>query len=280
MSRTTTRTTGAPTSVLSRAIPVADLKDEYVKMAIYGRNRVGKTTLACQFPKPLLLIGCEPTETGGASSVTQVPGVMFLRIDNTKDLLTLAAELGQKITPFKTVVVDSATSIQDIVLKEILDLPEIPNMLSWGTATMKDYQKRSEKTREVLRPFLNLKCHTVITAKEKDHNPPKDEPEIVRGVQLESFFSVDLGGQTAGWLQDACGSVCQLIMVKETTTKVVKVGSKSVQSEIETGRIIRRLRTQRHPNYESGLRSAYPEKVPEFIDEPTFDKIYAIIRGK
>lgn len=285
-------------SILSEAIPVSQLADDYIKMVIYGGNRTGKSTVACQFPKPALLVSFEPNKTGGARSVTKVDGVEYLRItatgDNprapygTKKAMMLCQEL-RGHNAFKTVIVDSATSLQDIILQELLGLDSIPEMLSWGQVSQDIYRQRSEKTREALRPFLNLDCHVVVTAKERDHNPPKEERnKIIRGPQSESFFAADLGGATVGWLHDACDYIGRLYIERETkvVTNKIKLGNevKETSEEVETGRVVRRLRTMLHPNYAAGIRSADPQLVPEYITGETPQQLYsdlmAVIQGK
>lgn len=266
-------------SVLSEAIPIEDVNDEFLQMVVYGGNRVGKTTLACTFPKPLLLVAMEPNRTGGAMSVRKVPGVTYLRLSEKDKIVRLAVEL-KSDNHFKTIVLDSATSLQDIVLKEILDLPALPEILAWGTVSMEQYRHRSEQTREVLRPFLNLQKHVVILGKEKDHNRDKERPAILDGFQQESFIATDLGGATAGWLHDACDYVCRLSIEKVLVEKVLKLNTKdSVKQMVDTGKTIRKLRTTLHPNFAAGFRAASREKIPEFIDEPTFEKIYAVIKA-
>ena len=270
-------------SVLSRAVPVSSLVEQWIKLTIYGQNRVGKTTLACDFPKPLLLISFEPNRTGGAMSVRKIPGVTYLQITSSHDALSLAAELRTDKT-FKTHVLDTATSLQDIILQELLNLPAVPEQLNWGTVSMDAYRQRSEKTKETLRPFLNLPAHTIICAKEKDHNPPKeDRNKITRGMQLESFIASDLGGATVGWLHDACDYIGRLYLAKEVIVKEFKskVGKEEIitTSEEETGRIVRRLRTMYHPNFAAGFRSADPSNVPDHIEDPSYERISAVIKG-
>lgn len=281
--KSTTPSTAARTktgTLLDDAVDATDLPDGHVSVVIYGQNRVGKTTLACQFPKPLLLVDVEPTAAGGSRSIKGQAGIKVLNLSGLKTtdkLVRLGRELKEHC-PFKTVVVDSATSVQDLVLQEILGLDKLPEMLNWGLATLKDYQKRSEKTREILRLFLDLPCDKVITAKEKDHNPPKEgKPEIVQGVQQESFFSVGLGGETAGWLQDTCTGICQLVIQKELAEQEYEVNGKTKKRMAETGKNIRRLRLKYHPNYAAGVRSPKPDEVPEFIDNPTYDKLRAVL---
>lgn len=294
-------------SILGTAIPVADLREDWIKICLYGRNRVGKTTLACCFPKPLLLVSFEPSETGGAMSVTKVPGVSYLRISNkalinpvtrTKEkiwgsqkALMLAAELRHN-NPYKTVVVDTATSYQDLILQEIMGLSDVPEMLSWGMVSEEQYRDRSSKTREALRPFLDLTCNVVVCAQEKDHNPPKDrsQSKLTRGMQLDSFFAADLGGATVKWLHDACGYIGQLYEDEVTETKTVSTGVKGPDGKYQTytetvgtGKRVRRLRTMYHPNFAAGFRSATPDAVPEYIDGATpqqmYDRMMMVIRG-
>lgn len=291
--------------ILGTAIPATQLKELYIKLCLYGRNRVGKTTLACQFPKPLLLISFEPSETGGAISVSQMEGVHYIRVASkplidpktkkleavagSKKALTLANEL-HAYNPFATVVVDTATSFQDIILQELMGLSKIPEMLSWGLVSEEQYRDRSSKTREALRPFLDLPCHVVICAQERDHNPPKGREEgskLTRGMQGESFMAADLGGATVKWLHDACGYIGQLYedekMEERVTESTINKETRVVRTMVGTGKRVRRLRTLYHPNYAAGFRSSNPDAVPEYIEggspREMYDKLMKVVQG-
>lgn len=279
-------------SVLSRAVPVQELEAVLIKMLIYGQNGVGKTTLACTFPKPLLIVSFEPASTGGALSVRRMPGVHYLRITSTTEERQLLDELrGENL--FKTHVVDSVTSYQDMKLQEIIGKP-LPAQLNFGAVSGDQYRERAEVTKQGLRDWANLGSHTVFIGKEKDHNPPKEErvnertgktqpdmrPRFLRGMQPESFVSVDLGGGTAGWLQDACDYVGRLYMDREMERVVSQMQGREVVNAVETGRFIRALRISYHPNFMSRFRSDQPDKLPEAIPNPTFDKILAAIEGR
>lgn len=251
-------------------------------------HNCGKTTLACQFPKPLLLISFEPNKTGGALSVAKVAGVKLLRITTYDDAIRLAAELkGDR--SFKSHVLDGATSLQDLALKKLMNLPDLPEQLNWGLVNQDQYRERSEMTKEGLRPFLNLSAHTIVLAKEKDHNPPTDQRnKVLRGLQTESYLASDLGGATVGWLHDTCDYVTRLYLereVKKVKRKVMFQGKATEkEEEKETGRIIHRLRTGYHPNYAAGLRSSTPEEVPEIVDgenpKELYEHLMAVIQGK
>ncbi len=303
-------------SVLSEAIPIEELNTDYIKLAIYGRNRTGKTALAVKFPKPMLLISFEPGQSGGAKTAKAEKGITYIHIVNkgekdhrgirqkvwgSEKATTLASELRENC-PFKTIVLDTVTSFQDIILQEILDLPQIIDQLNYGMVTEDQYRQRSERTRECLRPFINLDAHTLFLAQERDHNAVKGDRTAKvlkeRGHHVESFFSVDLGGATAKWLQDSCDYVCQLFHEEE----IIKVQGAPIKipnsnppkfkpAEIReegTGKMIRRLRTMYHKNFMAGCRSEVPLNVPEFITidtakegvpDTSFEKIERLVRG-
>lgn len=301
-------------SVLSKGIPVGDLKSLYVKMLLYGGNGIGKTTLSCTFPKPLLLIALEQNDTGGALSVRKVAGVTHLRPgarllpDGTpdpdyvptneevlNDVERLGAELKQS-NPFKTVVFDHVTVFQSAVLGRVMGEPT-PEQLGKGKVSIDQWTQRAEMVKTLLRPFLDLRCNTVFIGKERDHNPPKDEkvtssgklmpdlrPKFLRGMQAESFVSVDLGGGAAGWLQDACDYACRLYMDEEMRTvenRSTIQGKETVHREVvKTGRYVRALRLAYHPNYFSRFRADTPEALPDAIEDPSWEKIRAVIEGR
>ena len=286
---------GKPGSVLSRAVDVSTLKAGPIKFGVYGPNRVGKTTLACTFPKPLLLVSVEPDRTGGADSVKGVEGVSLVQPATVDEFRQLAGELTAGGHGFVGVVVDSATSLADMVLRKLLGLEDDPTMIKYGQVSRQTYMDRAEETRNLLRPFMNLPLDVVVTAKEKDHNPEKGDgakPKIVHGkfaeARIESFFSFDAAGSgTAGWLADCCGLIGRLYVDKEVKAHPVLLNGKPVVDKEtgepkvryeETGRYVRRLLTQLHPNFAAGVRGR-PENVPPYIEEPTYEKIRAVIDG-
>jgi hypothetical protein len=157
-------------------VPVSSLENIYLKFGVYGENRVGKSTLACTFPKPLLVVSFEVNLTGGALSIRRVPGVDFKQVTTTEEGYRLAGWLGgEGRGAYKTVVLDSVTSYQDVVLKEILNIQSLPEQMNFGGVSGDEYRARSERTKEGLRPFLNLETPPVVLAMEMDHNPPKEE---------------------------------------------------------------------------------------------------------
>lgn len=277
-------------SILSRAVPVEKLQEVWQNFVIYGRNRTGKTTLACHWPKPLLLVNFEIGDSGGAQSVKKMAGVEFVSLTTEAEALQLAEEL-ECDTHYKSHVLDTATSFQEIVLRDILGYADVGLLLqkNWGALNREDYSRRAERTKKALFKFRNLKANTIILAQEKDHTYKGEETKLVRGLtfQVESFFSADVGGATAQWLFDACNYFGRLSVEREVRTEVTETEFKgkkeSTSQEVETGRTVHRFRTMYNCNYGAGFRSCNPEAVPEYIDcrEPKqmYDEIQRVIGG-
>lgn len=292
------RTEFAAGSVLATAVPATSLKESRAKLCIYGRNRSGKTTLAAQFAKPMLIVSAEPDENGGAISISDIDGVSISRIappdqpipgDKIKGsakLVAIANEL-ETNNPFATVVLDTVTSLQDIILCEIMNLPSVPEMLSWGMVPEGTYQRRAEKLRETVRPFITLtNCNVVVLAQEKDHNAPEErggKSKILHTMQQGSFMAPALGATNAQWLQDNCGYVVQIYedeVTEEITIPQISHDGKAMPpttQRVGTGKRARHLRLLYHPNFAAGGRWRYNRDMPEFVTAPDPAGLYRVL---
>lgn len=263
---------GGRSGISSRIVPVAEYDRPGVRINIYGRNGTGKTTLACSFPKPLLLVGFED----GTRSVTNVKGVDFIRMTSSKDCVDLAKFLGS--SKYASVVVDTATSLQDIILMELLGLDSVPVQLGWGTVSQTQYRQRSEKTREVLRLFLTLNQNVVILAQEKDHTKKSEEDDAKTDTEvLNPFMASSLGSATCSWLHDCSDYICQTYIREKTVTKEFKVGDKVTTRNVKVGGVDYCLRTLPHPMYASKLRVPRGKDIPECIVDPDYKKLLNLI---
>jgi len=282
--------------VLSTAIPVTSLTQKYIKLCIYGRNRSGKTTLAAQFRKPILFISCEPENNGGMDSVANIEGISLIKVSSHKikgenvsgsaKVVVIARELAVS-NPFRTVVLKTATSLQDIVSVELQGLSKVPEMLTWGTVPDGLYQQRASKLRETIRPLLDLtNCNVIVLAQEKDHNPVEDrggKNKLLHTMQMGSFWAPALGATNAQWLQDASTYVIQLYE-DETTQDVVTPRTDAhgkpmtpVVQKVGTDKRQRHLRLLYHPNFAAGGKWQYDENLPEFVTAPTPRELYLVL---
>lgn len=92
---------------------IATTKPGAPRITIYGRPGIGKSTLASQFPEPLFLL-TEDNELPGIQALPIVHSFLDMW-KNVKSLLALE-EL-----PFKTLVVDSISKLDAMVLEHTID---------------------------------------------------------------------------------------------------------------------------------------------------------------
>jgi hypothetical protein len=257
--------------VLSRIAPVSD--GGGIKLNVYGRGKTGKTRLACTFPKPMLLIGTED----GTKSVQNVKGVDFVRLNKSDELDDIAGMLrgGSK---YVSVALDTAGGLQDLILKEILGLDDVPIQRSWGMAQREHWMTCGAQTKERLRSLLDLSdrvgMNVCIIAHERNFNEDQNSEIMIPSI------GAALTPTAAAWLNGACDYICQAFIKEETVTKMHKVGTTETKLTSKTGKVIYCLRTGPHPNYLTGFRLPPGFKLPDEIVDPSFDKILAVIQGK
>jgi hypothetical protein len=284
--------------VLARLGPIKD--NPAVKLSVYGRGKTGKTRLACSFPKPLMLIGTEE----GTKSV-DASGIDFVKIADTSDLDALLkqaesggscwkgkstgtafvynqVELGQG-DPYKTVVLDTAGGLQDLVTKDVLGLSEIPMQKSWGMAQQQDWGIIGAQTKERLYQILRLsetkQMNVVVIAHERNFT----RDDVPADIMLPAIGSA-LTPTAAGWLNGACDYICQCYIREEEITKTEKLGDSGDGEGLEltrkTGKKLFCLRVGPHPVYMTGFRLPPGFELPDHIIDPSYKKILQIIKGK
>lgn len=284
-------------SLLAGAVPVTSLREDKVTVAIYGRNRSGKTSLAAQFPKPLLFVSCEPAHCGAVQSVSNMEGITLIHIEPQKvfgkemsgrqRLEAVAKELAGS-NHYKTVVLKTATSLQDLVLEEMK--VEFPNLAMTGKAAKDTWGMRANRLHDTLRAYLDLKklMHVVIISQEKDHNPPRDsesgfpdlKAKLLQTMQEGSFMAPALGAANAQWLYDNCGYMMQLYEDEVTQEVIVPMNNpdgtpaEPVKTRMGTGKRARHLRLQYHPNFAAGGKWQYDPNLPEFVTAPDPQGLY------
>lgn len=259
------------TGVLSRIVPVSELQSG-VKINVYGRGKTGKTRLACTFPKPLLLVGTED----GTKSVSNIAGVKYVRLQASEEVKEISDMLAGG--SYKTVALDTAGGLQDLILKEILGLAEIPVQKSWGMAQQKDWQICGGQFKERLASLLNLAdsigLNVVVIAHERSFGDTENPSDV-----MIPNIGCALTPTAAAWLNGACDYVAQAFIREETKLEKVKIGTLDQTMEKKTGRKEFCLRIGPHPNFMTGFRVPPGRELPDSIVDPTFAKIKKLIDG-
>lgn len=259
-----------------------------MKFSIYGRSKTGKTRLACSFQKRVLLVGAEKGIKSICTGWDKLPSGVY-------SLLFRGKELGIDFLPlcssdsidnacaimqagdYATGILDTAGGLQDIILKEILGVNELPIQKGWGTASRDQWATCGMQTKQRLKDFLDLSdvqdMDIVVIAHERNFDADNDSDVIFPTVGSALTPSV------AGWLNGACDYIGQTHIREQVETKPIKIAGVKTTTSQKTGVIEYCLRIGPHPVYTTGFRVAPGITLPDSIIDPTYEKIDAIIQG-
>lgn len=261
-------------SVLDRISPIGFDDDQGIKMNLYGRSGTGKTTLWATFPGPILAIVCSGGKQPGELRSIDTPAyrkkIKSVALRQSSELSELIGYVADQSVP--TVVLDHATGLQDLVLKEILGLDELPPQLSWGLATQQQYGQLAIKMKELLRSLLSLPGNVVIIAQEREFNTDGD------GELLMPYVASALTPSVVGWLNPACDYIAQTFLRQKVEEREAKIAGKIVKTKQKTRQVEYCLRVGPDSVFTTKFRLPKGSQLPEVIVDPDYDKILQLIQ--
>ena len=111
-------------SIIKR--PAEIVGKETIAALIYGQSGMGKTTLACSAPSPVLF-----DFDGGVARIKDEHQVPTVQIAKWQDALDALKELEQDGGEFKTIIVDTASKMIDSIIVHICGTAQ-PKLQQWG----------------------------------------------------------------------------------------------------------------------------------------------------
>lgn len=278
-------------SVSGRIAKVKESVVGHMKMSIYGDPKTGKTRFACTFPKPLLIIGAED----GTASVAGMKGVEFVQLYKADEVLELARGdiLQQR---WKTVVIDTATKLRDLLVAEsVMGVDEktgIVNMpASRPSAKLyKDaYMNAASEMKTILRSILDLPrvipLNVVIIAQEANLTA-EESAQIGQSEIIKPKIASAVGKSVSDYINAECDYIAQTLIregVEEQEVQIPAVGNQPagvVKQLVRTGKKEYAMRVGPHDMYKTGFRLPNGRTLSqEFIVDPTYDKIVQLIEG-
>lgn len=233
--------------------------ERYVAMLCYGDQKTGKTVFACSFPKPLLLIDIMEE---GTDSVIDVDGVDVVAAENTGDMEDLYWMLEGK-TKYKSVVLDQMTGLQALLIRE---MKEKKNQRPDDVFSQRSYgQLGGWMTQWILnyRNLIKRGLHVCFLSHQKRIEPQEEEDD-----RLAPEITTALTGSITNFLLGAV-SVIGNQFIRESYDKKTKETEMQYCMRLVSG------------FYRCGIRrpvSAGP--VPEYIVNPTFEKLMKLSKGE
>ncbi len=271
-----------PLSILNRVEPMTGGEGGGIKILIYGQSGSGKTTLWATFPGRILVaVASGGVKTGELRSVNTPEyreKIDRFVIDQTSDFGELVNELRKAEHGYQTVVLDHVSGYQDLVLKEVLGIGEIPVMKNWGMASLQQYGQVATQCREAFRGLLDLDCNVVLVGQEKVYKLKENvDPELGLVAQV----GVNLQDGVALWLNPAVDYVVRTFVVQKTESVTqTMAGQKVTTTHKVKGRYNYCLQTGPHDVYMTKFRRPMGgTPLPEYVVDPTYDKIKALIDG-
>lgn len=158
-------------------------EDDWIKMVVYARNKVGKTRFACDSPLKTLVIDCNER---GTTSVRQFKNADKYRVATWADLDAIYWLLRSGEHDYKVVIIDTITMLAIVCMKFVLkddhdrDFnrdPHTPDQRSWG--------KLGEHLKDVIIKFRNLPMHVIFTAQEKRTDSEDEDGTITSEIHPE-----------------------------------------------------------------------------------------------
>jgi hypothetical protein len=258
--------------------PVSEVK-RHMSAAIYGRSGTGKTTLASSWPKPILYLNIADN---GEESIMDVEDVDVVDITSSEELkeqiLWLAKKAARNKLIYKTVILDTMTQLQGLLVREIVAKEKINTKKKrpgdFGTLTRQHWGAIAGDLIEAIMDIRGLPVNSVFIAQERVFNVGDEEddganalaPEV--GTKLMPSVNKDL-----------CASV-NIVANTFIKIKVIK------EKDPETKKPVRRVETQfclrLGPNevYTTKIRKPKGIEAPDYIVDPTFRKIMKIVKGR
>jgi hypothetical protein len=266
--------------VLDRIGPISFPEGESITILVYGRSATGKTWFWGTFPGPILVVVCSGSFKPGELRTLNTPElrrkisqVVLRESSEMKTILDYVATT-QK---YKTVVLDHVSGLEDLVLKELLGLHELPAQKYFGMAKRETYGQVTQMCKEYVRGMLNLpNCNVVIVGQERNFNTDMSKADM-----LDPAIGVGVTPSLAGWLQPVCDYVVQTLIRPKVVKMVTDISGEKVTTEQRVpGQVDFAIRTHRHDVIATKFRVPKGHLLPDFITDPSYEKLMAAIRGE
>lgn len=267
-----------PTQGVMARVTGLEVESTGIKLNLYGRSGTGKTTFWATFPGPILAIISSGSHRPGELRSIDTPEyrkkIKQVVLRESSEIQEIADYCSENVGEFATIVLDHASGLQDLILKEVMNLDEIPTQLSWGIASQQDWGQVAMQVKERLRSLLGLPQHVVIIAQEREFNTDAESSLLM------PYVGSALTPSVVGWLNPACDYICQTFVRQRTVEKEVKVGNTKVKKRVPSGGVDYCLRTAPHDVFTTKFRLPKGTPVPEIIVDPTYEKLNKVITGR
>lgn len=264
--------------VVDRIGPI-DFEGRGIKITVYGRSGTGKTQFWSTFPGKILAVVCSGGKDPGELITVNTPELRK-KIDQVvlseSDELAELVQMQKEENRYATMVLDHVTDFQNLLLKEVLGIDEVPQQMSWGMAKQEQYGQVSLKIKTHLADLFSLPGNVVCIAQQRNFNTDEE----AEGQGLDPFICPALMPSVVSWLLPASNYTVQTFIRNKVIQKKTKLRGKTRVKTVTTDEVEYCIRTAPDPVYATKFRKPKEGELPQCIVDPSYDKIMEIIKGK
>jgi AAA domain-containing protein len=257
---------------------LSDTAEGYSRSTVlYGRSGTGKTTLASTWPKPMLYLDVRDR---GIDSISNVKGIDLKEIDSFEDLEETLFWLIRHPKKYKTVVIDTLSQVQELLVEEIGSKRQKKKSSSakragdWGVLRQQDWGEIASKMKSIIIDFRNLPMEVVFIAQDRTSKGSEDD---------------DADDSDAEAIMPEVGPQLMPSVAKVLNAAVSVIGNSFIRlywvKEDNKGKKIRKpvkaycLRVGPSATFTTKVRKPREIVAPDFLEDASYDDIVDIISG-
>lgn len=241
---------------------------------LYGRSGTGKTTLAADFPKPMLYLDVKDE---GTDSIADIEGVFVKEIEEPDDIDEVLLWLLRHPKKYKTIVIDTMSQLQEMTVDEVAKSAKKKlkgkRAGDFGTLTKQDWGVVSSRMKSWIIDFRDLPMEVVFIAQDRTFNFGDDESTDDDAEVLSPEVGPRLMPSVTSVLNAAVSTIgntfIRIRYVKKKVDGKTKVTEKKEYC----------LRLGPSPLYVTKVRKPKSISAPDFIVDPTYEDIQDVING-
>lgn len=249
--------------IQKRIKPVQRL-EKYHKVLLYGKSGTGKTTLACDFPGPKLLLDINDR---GTDSVTDVKGLEVLPCEEWGDFEETYWFIKKNKSKYKSLIIDTVSMLQGMALTKVVGDSGREGR-NGGMLTKKDWGEAASLLNTWIMNIRDLPMHVIFLAQDRVSNAGGEDDD--NDGQILPEVGPRLMPSVASTL-NAAVSIIGNTFVRERVTKT-KTADKKI---VEKRKIEYCLRIGPHAYYTTKVRKPKSIEVPSFLVDPTYKELVA-----